>query len=49
MDTDVEITGSRWQYSTANGILLFYAFFENGQVVRVRPEDLRRAEVVPNR
>ena len=45
----VEIAGPRWQYSTANGILLFYAFFENGQVVRVRPEDLRLTEVVPNR
>ena len=45
----VEITGPRWQYSTANGILLFYAFVENGQVVRVRPEDLELTEVVPNR
>jgi hypothetical protein len=47
--TPVEIAGPRWQYSTANGILLFYAFFENGQVVRVRPEDLRLTEVMPNR
>jgi hypothetical protein len=45
----VEIAGPRWQYSTANGILLFYAFFENGRVVRVRPEDLRLTEVVPTR
>ena len=45
----VEIAGPRWQYSTANGILLFYAFFENGRVVRVRPENLRLTEVVPTR
>ena len=45
----VEIAGPRWQYSTSNGILLFYAFFENGRVVRVRPEDLRLTEVVPTR
>ena len=44
----VEIAGPRWQYSTANGILLFYAFFEKGQVVRVRPEDLRLTEIVSN-
>jgi hypothetical protein len=44
----VEVTGPRWQYSTSNGILLFYAFFEKGQVVRVRPEDLRLTEIVSN-
>jgi hypothetical protein len=45
----VDIAGPRWQYSTANGILLLYVFFEEGRVVRVRPEDLRLTEVVPNR
>ena len=45
----VEIAGPRWQYATSNGILLFYAFFENGRVVRVRPEDLRLTEIVPTR
>ena len=45
----VEVTGPRWQYATANGILVFCASVENGQVVRVRPEDLRLTDVVPNR
>jgi hypothetical protein len=45
----VEIAGPRWQYSTSNGILLFYAFFENGKVVRVRPEDLPLTDVVRTR
>ena len=44
----VEVAGPRWQYSTTNGILLFHAFFEKGQVVRVRPEDLRLTEIVSN-
>jgi hypothetical protein len=45
----VTIAGPRWQYSTANGILQFFAFFENGKVVLVRPDDIRLTEVVPNR
>ena len=45
----VAIAGPRWQYSTANGILQFFAFFEGGKVVRVRPDDIRLTEVVPNR
>jgi hypothetical protein len=45
----VAIAGPRWQYSTANGILQFFAFFENGKVVLVRPDDIRLTEVVPNR
>lgn len=36
----VEIAGPRWEYGTANGILQFWAFFEGGKVVRVRPDDL---------
>jgi hypothetical protein len=44
-----EIAGPRWQYSTSNGILLFWAFFEGGKVVRVRPDDIRLTEVVPNK
>jgi hypothetical protein len=45
----VTIAGPRWQYSTADGILQFFAFFENGKVVLVRPDDIRLTEVVPNR
>lgn len=45
----VEIAGPRWQYSTANGILQFWAFFEGGKVVRVRPDDLRLDQVVRTR
>jgi hypothetical protein len=45
----VEIAGPRWQYSTSNGILLLYVFFENGKVVRVRPEDLPLTDVVRTR
>jgi hypothetical protein len=45
----VAIAGPRWQYSTADGILQFFAFFENGKVVLVRPDDIRLTEVVPNR
>ena len=45
----VEIAGPRWQYSTSNGILVFWAFFENGKVVRVRPEDLPLTDVVRSR
>jgi hypothetical protein len=44
-----EIAGPRWQYSTSNGILLFWAFFEGGKVVRVRPDDLPLTEVVTNK
>ena len=47
--TPVAIAGPRWQYSTADGILQFFAFFENGKVVLVRPDDIRLTEVVPNR
>ena len=45
----VEIAGPRWQYETQNGILLFWAFFEGGKVVRVRPDDIRLTEVVSNK
>ena len=41
-----DIAGPRWQYSTANGILQFWAFFEGGKVVRVRPDDLPLNQVV---
>lgn len=44
-----EIAGPRWQYSTANGILQFWAFFEGGKVVRVRPDDLPLDQVVRTR
>ena len=44
-----DIAGPRWQYSTANGILQFFAFFEDGEVVRVRPNDIPLDEVVANR
>lgn len=43
------IGGPRWQYSTADGILQLFVFFEGGEVVRVRPGDLRLTEVVSNR
>ena len=36
----VEIAGPRWDYGTVDGILQFWAFFEGGQVVRVRPDNL---------
>jgi hypothetical protein len=45
----VAIAGPRWQYTTANGILQFFAFFEGGKVVLVRPDDIRLTEVVRNR
>ena len=45
----VEIAGPRWKYTTTNGILQFFAFFEDGTVVRVRPNDIPLDEVVPNR
>jgi hypothetical protein len=45
----VAIAGPRWQYSTANGILQFFAFFEGGKVVLVRPDDIRLTEVVRTR
>ncbi len=41
-----DIAGPRWQYSTSNGILQFWAFFEGGKVVRVRPDDLPLKDVV---
>jgi hypothetical protein len=43
------VTGPRWQYSTANGVLVLQLVFENGRVARVRPGDLKLADVVPNR
>jgi hypothetical protein len=42
----VDIAGPRWQYATAHGVVVFYAFFENGKLVRVRPEDLPIDQVV---
>ena len=42
----IEIGGPRWTYSTRNGVIVFYAFFEGGKLVRVRPEDLPIADVV---
>jgi hypothetical protein len=45
----VAIAGPRWQYSTVDGILQFFAFFENGKVVLVRPDDIRLTEVEPTR
>ena len=44
-----EIAGPRWNYRTANGILQFFVFIENGKVVRVRPDDLPLDQVVPTR
>ena len=44
-----EIGGPRWTYSTSNGILLLFVFFEDGKVVRVRPEDLPLTDVVKAR
>jgi hypothetical protein len=44
-----EVAGPRWNYRTANGILQFFVFFENGKVVRVRPDDLPLDQVVPTR
>ena len=41
----VEIAGPRWHYHTADGILQFFVFIENGKVVRVRPDDLPLTEV----
>jgi len=43
------IGGPRWQYSTADGILQLFVFFEGGEVVRVRPDDIPLTEVVRNR
>ena len=40
------IGGPRWQYSTADGILQLFVFFEGGEVVTVRPDNLRLTEVV---
>ena len=40
------IDGPRWTYPTADGILQFQTFFEDGKVVRLRPDDLPRDEVV---
>jgi hypothetical protein len=34
---------------TADGILQFFMFFENGTVVRVRPDDLPLDQVVRGR
>ena len=45
----VEIAGPRWNYETADGILQFFVFFENGKVVRVRPDDLPLDQVVRTR
>jgi hypothetical protein len=41
-----DIAGPRWQYSTTHGVVVFYAFFEDGKLVRVRPEDLPIDQVV---
>ena len=44
-----EIAGPRWNYRTADGILQFFVFIENGKVVRVRPDDLPLDQVVRTR
>lgn len=44
----VEVAGPRWQYSTSGGIIQFFAFFEEGKLVRVRPTDLPLNQVVKN-
>jgi hypothetical protein len=41
-----DIAGPRWRYSTTDGVVVFYAFFEDGKLVRTRPEALPIADVV---
>jgi len=36
----VATVGPRWQYGTKSGVFVVFVFFENGKVVRVRPDDL---------
>jgi hypothetical protein len=42
----VEIDGPRWEYATTEDFVPFYVFFQQGKVVRVRPDDLRLNQVV---
>jgi hypothetical protein len=44
-----EVAGPRWNYRTADEILQFFVFFENGKVVRVRPDDLPLDQIVKTR
>ncbi len=37
--------GPRWQYSTTDGVFVVFVFFENGKVVRVRPDNLALDEI----
>jgi hypothetical protein len=43
-----ETAGPRWQYRTTKGVFVVYVFFENGKVVRVRPDDLPLNEIAVN-
>ncbi len=47
--TPAAIEGPRWTYTTQSGTIVFYAFFESGKLVRVRPEDLPIDQVVGGR
>ena len=40
--------GPRWQYGTTGGVFIVFVFFEDGKVVRVRPDDLPLNEVAKN-
>ena len=44
-----EIEGPRWVYETRDGVLTLYVYFEDGNVVRVRPDDLPLDQVVKTR
>jgi hypothetical protein len=37
--------GPRWQYGTTGGVFVVFVFFEDGKVVRVRPDDLALDQV----
>jgi len=40
--------GPRWQYATTGGVFIVFVFFEDGKVVRVRPDDLPLDQVAKN-
>jgi hypothetical protein len=44
----VATVGPRWQYGTTSGVFVVFVFFENGKVVRVRPDDLPLDQVAKN-